>query len=253
MTTPLVSEDAVAFWEERAEAWAAMAEDKQSFYTMRSCLVADLVTRHLASGTILDVGCGPGILTRELLRRGFDAYGADIAQAMVDAARAANGDVYRFRRSDGGTIPFDGTFNAITAVGVFPYARDYARLAADIRAHLRDGGIVVASCANSHSIYTASEVCKRLAPGRGTRTVLANLLHTGVWSGGFVDARDRRQAYTPSAFDRVLRAEGLARVHSISLYNWSTFDASPLQRGPIARALARLLGWTYIGVYRAAN
>ena len=251
--TPLVSEDAVAFWEAQAGAWSAMAEDAQSFYTRRSRLVAELLARHAAAGAVLDLGCGPGFLTRELLRRGFDAYGADIAPAMIDVARAASGEPARFRVSADGAIPFARTFAAITAVGVFPYVGDHARLAADIRAHLHDGAVALASCTNARSLYTASEICRRLVPGRSSRAVLANLLRTGVWSGGFVAVRDRRQAYAPAPFDRVFRAAGLVRIDSVSLYNWRSLDAAPLQRGRIARALARCFGWTYIGVYRAAT
>jgi SAM-dependent methyltransferase len=249
---PLVSPDAVVFWNAQAAAWSAMADDDLSFYTMRTRWIADLVERHAASGSVLDLGCGPGLLTREFLRRGYDAYGADIAPAMIEAARA-DGDPTRFRVSADGTIPFARSFDTITAVGVFPYARDYGRLAADIRAHVISGGIVAASCTKAGSLYTVSEVCRRLVPGRSSLAVVRNLIRTGLWSAGFVDRRSSRQSYTPSSFDAVLRSAGLERIDSLSLYNWSAFDARPFKRGRVARCVARFLAWTYVGVYRAVS
>src|SRR2546426_7956737 len=41
----------------------------------------------LASGLVVDLGCGSGIWAAELSRAGYDVLGIDISQAMIDIAR----------------------------------------------------------------------------------------------------------------------------------------------------------------------
>src|SRR5436190_7756662 len=54
---------------------------------------ADLLLRELASadlrtGTVVDLGCGSGILARRMTDAGYDVLGVDVSAAMLDIARA---------------------------------------------------------------------------------------------------------------------------------------------------------------------
>ncbi|KSU53363.1 methyltransferase type 11 [Gordonia sp. SGD-V-85] len=51
------------------------------------------------AGTVLDVGCGPGLLTAELVALGFDAVGVDPSTAMLRIARSKHPGV-RFVSGD---------------------------------------------------------------------------------------------------------------------------------------------------------
>ncbi|MDW7679969.1 MAG: class I SAM-dependent methyltransferase [bacterium] len=75
---------------------------------------------------ILDVGCGTGLLMRDLLKSGHDVIGIDLStQMLIDTKKSingffqinssiANGDVER--------LPFkDNTFDLITSIGVLEY------------------------------------------------------------------------------------------------------------------------------------
>ncbi len=53
----------------------------------RSSNLWALVGKHIAPGTVLDVGCGGGGMVAWLLRRGYDARGIDENDAIVGAAR----------------------------------------------------------------------------------------------------------------------------------------------------------------------
>lgn len=51
-------------------------------------LLAQLRRAKLSSGTLIDVGCGSGILSKKAAEAGFDVVGFDISSAMVALARS---------------------------------------------------------------------------------------------------------------------------------------------------------------------
>lgn len=249
----LVSGDAIAFWNARAGDWDSRVR-ADPFYEERERIVGELVSRHAApSASVLEVGCATGTLAEQLLSRGFDAYGCDIAEEMIDAAVRRNGASHRFRVSSDGSIPFDRAFDAVIAVGVFPYVADHRRFAAHLHAHLAPGGVLVASSTNRMSLYTAVLLAKhlrRFAWSAEWRAVAANLLRTGVWSGGFTNGR-AAQCRSARAFDAMMRESGLARIDAVDLFNIAALDRNVPARGAVARTCARIAAWTHIGVYRA--
>ena len=50
-------------------------------------LTAELRRAGLASGTVVDLGCGSGILAGRMVEAGFDVVGFDLSAAMLDLAR----------------------------------------------------------------------------------------------------------------------------------------------------------------------
>ena len=50
-------------------------------------LTAELATAGIASGTVVDLGCGSGILARRMTEAGFDVLGVDISPSMLEIAR----------------------------------------------------------------------------------------------------------------------------------------------------------------------
>lgn len=55
-------------------------------------LFAELV-RARPSGSVADIGCGPGRITAHLHRIGLDAFGIDLSPAMIDVARRDHPDL----------------------------------------------------------------------------------------------------------------------------------------------------------------
>jgi ubiquinone/menaquinone biosynthesis C-methylase UbiE len=80
-----------------------------------------LETRVAPGSKVLDVGCGAGQLTAELIGRGYEAWGVDLSEAMVRYAR----EHYlsdRFQIGDIEQIPFpDNTFHVVVCLGVMEY------------------------------------------------------------------------------------------------------------------------------------
>jgi SAM-dependent methyltransferase len=95
----------------------------------------------------LDVGCGPGALTAELVERlGADAVAAaDPSEPFVQAARRRHPGV-EVARATAEELPFgDGAFDVTLAQLVVPFMSDPLAGLAEMRRVTRRGGIVAAS------------------------------------------------------------------------------------------------------------
>jgi len=105
-----------------------------------------------AGQRVLDVGCGPGALTAELVARvGAGAVSAvDPSEPFVAAARARNPGV-DVRQASAEELPFaDDTFDSALAQLVVHFMSDPAAGLAEMRRVTRRGG-VVAACVWDHA------------------------------------------------------------------------------------------------------
>jgi SAM-dependent methyltransferase len=94
---------------------------------------------------VLDLGCGTGEVSAQLIRLGYEVWGLDIAEPMVRYARdrcRSN----RFRVGDMERLPFpDDTFDAVVCLGVIEYLAADDRALREIWRVLRPGGTAVIS------------------------------------------------------------------------------------------------------------
>jgi len=171
----------------------------------------EMIENKLEPGSkILDVGCGTGHLAAELTRRGYQTWGTDIAEAMVQYARA-HYDPDRFQVGDIERIAFpDNTFDGIVCLGVVEYlASDDAALREMWRV-LRPGGFAV--------ITTPSSICPFFYMDRAliqmrfvlrpvTRTVRAALGGTPTAKDPLPKVMHRR--YRRGSWVKLLHSHGL--------------------------------------------
>lgn len=110
---------------------------------------ADFIEKSLfliPGARVLDVPCGPGRLTFELARRGYQMTGVDISKESLDFARAkaaAEGLSILWRLSDMRDLPWQGEFDAaFCAGGSFGYFDDagHAEYVAAVARALKPGG-----------------------------------------------------------------------------------------------------------------
>jgi len=108
--------------------------------------------------TVLDAGCGSGIPTIELARRGGRVTAVDVSPAMLVDTRwmadeAAYSDRVRTCVGDVQALPFgDGTFGLVVALGLVPWAERPLRALAEMHRVLRPGGFAVVSATNRWSL-----------------------------------------------------------------------------------------------------
>ena len=71
-----------------AEAWWALDGTSRTLHDINDCRTDFIAERGaLAGATVLDIGCGGGILTEALARRGARITGIDATPAVIDVAR----------------------------------------------------------------------------------------------------------------------------------------------------------------------
>jgi len=93
--------------------------------------------------TILDVGCGTGIVSRQLQQSGARVYATDIDKRMVAVAKKRDSDnEIQYSVAPTEKLPFfDGTFDAVTAFSAFHwFANTYA--VSEMHRVLRKSGII---------------------------------------------------------------------------------------------------------------
>ncbi len=158
----------------RYDEWAQGYDDDLASWSYQGpTVVADTVTtRHPATASVLDVGCGTGLVGRALRERGFtgEIRGLDLSQASLDVARRSEAydaldqaDLQQRLDVD------DDSVDAVVCVGVMTYLpeveavwREFARVA-------RSAGVVVVTQRED------------LWHDRGCQAVVDRLEEEGVW------------------------------------------------------------------------
>jgi len=90
---------------------------------------------------ILDLGCGDGVLTQEIVAAGATVIAVDAGPDMVAAARARGIDA---RVMDGQRLTFGGEFDAVFSNAALHWMRDQEAVLAGVRRALKPGGRFVA-------------------------------------------------------------------------------------------------------------
>jgi trans-aconitate 2-methyltransferase len=114
--------------------------------------------RPLAGERILDLGCGTGRLTTEIVSAvdGGRVVGLDRSGAMITVARAS-ADAGRLRhiayvQGDGAALPFAGAFDAVFSAATLHWIHDHQSVFEGVRAALKPGGRFVAQCGGAGNL-----------------------------------------------------------------------------------------------------
>jgi ubiquinone/menaquinone biosynthesis C-methylase UbiE len=131
------------------------AYDAVRGHSLRARLAAVLEMVGPGPGSVLDGGMGPGRLCMELERCGWQAYGIDLSEEMVELARRRLPHAReRLLQGSVEALPFeDDRFDAVVAMGVLEYVDDVPAVLRELERVLRPGGRIVVSIPNSRSAY----------------------------------------------------------------------------------------------------
>lgn len=134
-----------ATWEQqyRTGAWAFLHQGTE---LPRYQAIAERLQHHRPGGSVLDVGCGEGLLHRVLAPAGYAHYtGVDLsAEAVARAAEYAD-EKTRFLLADAERYRPDRRYDAIVFNECLYYFRDPLATAQRYAAALASGGVLIAS------------------------------------------------------------------------------------------------------------
>jgi predicted TPR repeat methyltransferase len=133
---------------ERYDGWArTYDQDLTSWSYQAPTVVAEIVLgRHGSARSVLDVGCGTGLVGRALRDRGYqgELVGLDLSHESLDIAR--EGGVYdRLEQADlqQPLVVGDASHDAVVCVGVMTYLPDVEAVWRELARVTRPGGLVV--------------------------------------------------------------------------------------------------------------
>ena len=166
---------------------------------------------------ILDIGCGAGLFSTSLAKRGFRVRAIDTVEEMrIQTSRLAlaeglqeqltveEGDVHRLRYKD-------AAFDLVLAIGLTPWLHSPAAALREICRVLRTGGhlIITADNRNRLSHWLDPRFCPLHAP---MRSAIGSLLRR-------LGALREPHAwmYSLPSFDRALATTGLAKIKGLTL------------------------------------
>jgi SAM-dependent methyltransferase len=145
---------------------------------------------------VLSLGCGNGVIEKELLSKGYEVLAVDALEPAVELARkkgvpAVQGDVRRWR-------PSKLNWDVVYADGLMGHLYDEERKFGDVLARFRAwlkparGSLVI-----SNDVPQAQEAPAQAAPGvHGFYWLSVETLARGLESAGFDDVRREELSYS---------------------------------------------------------
>ncbi len=104
------------------------------------------------SGRFIDVGCGGGILTEALAKRGYPITGLDISEGALQAARhhaAGSGVKVEYRRGSACHLGIKtGSMDGVIASDLFEHLYDFPRAVSEMARVLKSGGVLAFDTVN---------------------------------------------------------------------------------------------------------
>lgn len=115
--------------------------------------------------SILDLGCGTGVLTAKLANLGEKVIGVDSSENMITKAQSQYHDI-EFKVCDALALPFSDEFDVVFSNAVFHWINDHNVLLCNIHKVLKENGLLVCEFGANGNIATIenafAQVCVEL-------------------------------------------------------------------------------------------
>jgi SAM-dependent methyltransferase len=223
---PAKTSGAIPFFDANVQQYlASYGADSLGGYVLRvrRARVLDLLGG--LTGRVLDVGCGPGVMTREILDAGCEFWGVDGSPRMIAAGRRRFSGFARahFAVADAVALPFaDETFDGVLCIGVIDRVPRPEAVIAELGRVLKPRGTLVMAFPNllspyalwrSHVFYAGIGCAKRVLVRFGIRPRGLDLCSAG-------------RLWTPRAARRTVEAL-VGEVQEVAYYHFGVLP-SPL-------------------------
>lgn len=123
--------------DEFAAAYARLPRGRRSAYRTTDMTAGQIrwAVRNTLGASVLEVGCGYGVLARRLVAAGFGVTATDLSPENVEAVRRAtcDGSSLRVEVADVERLPFaDRTFDSTVCAHTLEHVRDFDRAVAEL-------------------------------------------------------------------------------------------------------------------------
>jgi len=169
---------------------------------------------------VLDIGCGPGIYMVDLLQRGMDVWGVDVAPKMIEQAISTAKDMglqsrVHFSVASVENLPFpDEYFDVIICIGVLEYLSKDDLALKEIYRVLKPHGIAIITIWNHLSLGTFMDLYSLIkVVGKKTYRLVFPLNSSDMKKQ---NEQEFRKSYNVRRFDNLLQTHGLRKVNFIS-------------------------------------
>jgi ubiquinone/menaquinone biosynthesis C-methylase UbiE len=212
-----------------ADVWSRLYERPENLFEdsvrRRGQHVAGFVARHFGpEAVVLDLGCGAGVLSEQMLIGGKRVVSMDLSQEMVAKAgerlRRFPSDRHCTLRGDCEQLPFsDARFDLAVCLGVISFLAQDDLVLAELRRVLRPDGTLVLAVRNRYPISKALDPVK--VAGRAWRA-LGRLRRSALGAG----PRESRAPETPRFYHIASLVETLRR------HGFEVFEETRIGYGP---------------------
>jgi ubiquinone/menaquinone biosynthesis C-methylase UbiE len=129
---------------------------ERSFYSVRQKKIVELISTLDKSqyNKVLDAGCGPGIILKDILEQKYIGYGIDISQNMLKLAKnyLSKYEHFLLSNTDIERLPFkDNAFDIIYSAGVIEYLNSDVKVLSEFKRLLRNNGVLIIPVTNRYS------------------------------------------------------------------------------------------------------
>lgn len=164
-----------------------------------------------AQGRLLDVGCGPGMLSRRLARTGCRVIGVDYNPRMIAHARAQPVSGVRFLRMNAERLSFaEGSFDGVVCSNLLYYVPDPARVLGQIRRVLRAGGRLTLT--GPHTEADLRVLDRRLRTELADRPDMAEAVESFLECNRQIGRHGLRNLYDLAGIRELLVGVGFSRI-----------------------------------------
>lgn len=136
--------------------------------------------------SILDLGCGDGVLTKKLQDLGCRILGVDASPDFVRSARALGLDT---RRLDGQALPFEGEFDAVFSNAALHWMKNMEAVIDGVWRALKPGGRFVAEMGGQGNVAQIHQALESALKKRGLAVENPNRFPSPETYGALLAAR----------------------------------------------------------------
>jgi 2-polyprenyl-3-methyl-5-hydroxy-6-metoxy-1,4-benzoquinol methylase len=162
----------------RARAYALEYQGKNGqahFFNIRIRRVAELLN-DFHQGSVLDIGCGPGLVGNIFRRKPVEYHGVDLSAHMIETCHDyyAGNPQFQFSVQPAEKLAFaDNSFDTVLCLGLLEYVLDQSAVIHEVDRVLKPGGCLICTMLNKW--------CPYFLWGRWIQGRLSNALRKAGW------------------------------------------------------------------------